>query len=106
MACEEGQEDHLTRLAGDVDARIAELRSSFGEIGGQRLTVMAAIMAADELSEARRRIVRLEGELQQAKAARQAALRHTDEGEGRFAAHLSEAADAIERLARKLGQPK
>ena len=56
MACAEGEEQHLETLAADVDGKIAELRGSFGQIGDLRLTVMAAIMATDQLHEARRRL--------------------------------------------------
>ena len=52
MACEDGQEDHLRQLAKDLDERIVALRGQFGEIGDARLTVMAALMVADELAEA------------------------------------------------------
>src|SRR5262245_62275770 len=51
MACESGEEARLMRLAGDLDARIVALRGRFGEIGDTRLTVMAALALADELSE-------------------------------------------------------
>ena len=54
LACEDGQEDHLQALAKDLDTRIEELRKKFGEIGDTRLTVMAALMVSDELSEAAR----------------------------------------------------
>jgi len=50
-------------LARELDNRINNLRSKFGEIGDTRLTVMAAITVADELSEAGQRIKRLEEEL-------------------------------------------
>ena len=53
LACEDGQEDHLLALSADIDDRIVELRQRFGEIGDTRLTVMAALMVADEMSEAR-----------------------------------------------------
>ena len=33
MACENGQESHLLRLAQDLDQRIERLRATFGEIG-------------------------------------------------------------------------
>ena len=54
LACEDGQEEHLQGLAHDIDQRIINLRARFGEIGDTRLTVMAALMVADEL-EARMR---------------------------------------------------
>ncbi|MEP7030680.1 MAG: cell division protein ZapA, partial [Pseudolabrys sp.] len=63
LACEDGQEDHLQALARDIDERIDGLRKKFGEIGDTRLTVMAALMVADELSEAARKMRRMEEEL-------------------------------------------
>ena len=63
MACEDGQEEHLEKLARELDARIGGLRAKFGEIGDTRFTVMAAITVADELAEAGTRVKRLEEEL-------------------------------------------
>ena len=63
MACDDGQEDHLTRLAQDLDQRIEQLRTDFGEIGDMRLTVMAALIVADELSEQGQRMRRIEDEM-------------------------------------------
>lgn len=62
MACEDGQEAHLQGLAARLDQTIGHLRQTFGEIGDQRLTVMAALMAMDELAETRRRLQAVEGE--------------------------------------------
>jgi cell division protein ZapA len=59
MACEDGEEAHLLRLAEDLDTRISRLRSRFGEIGDTRLTVMAALTISDELSEAKEQLQRL-----------------------------------------------
>jgi cell division protein ZapA len=63
LACEDGQEQHLQSLAAGIEQRIHELRGKFGEIGDTRLTVMAALMVADELFEATTRVRRLEEEL-------------------------------------------
>jgi len=49
MNCDEGEEPHIEQLAYQVDAKIAELRGAFGEIGDQRIVVMAALTLADEL---------------------------------------------------------
>src|SRR3981189_1999620 len=51
MACEDGEEARLLRLAADLDASIAGLRTRFGEIGDTRLTVMAALTLAHEPTE-------------------------------------------------------
>ena len=63
LACEDGHEAHLQALAADIDARIVELRNRFGEIGDTRLTVMAALMVADENTEIQRKLRRLEEEV-------------------------------------------
>ena len=62
LACEEGEERHLEHLAGIVESKIEAYRGSFGEIGDQRIAVMAAISLADELVEAQRKIEVLQAE--------------------------------------------
>src|SRR5258706_8851424 len=74
MACDDGQEHHLARLAHDLDQRIANLRGTFGEIGDMRLTIMAALILIDELSEQRQRMHRIETELTSLQRARAAAV--------------------------------
>ena len=51
------------RLAQDLDQRIDKLRGNFGEIGDARLTIMAALMVADELADIAGRLKRVEEEL-------------------------------------------
>ena len=63
MACGEGEEAHLEGLAARLDAKIGELKEVFGEIGDQRITVMAAITMADDLSEAERRLAALRADV-------------------------------------------
>ena len=63
MACEEGQEARLLKLAESLESRIESLRGKFGEIGDARLTVMAALTVCDELLDAGQRIRHLEEEL-------------------------------------------
>ena len=60
MACEEGQETRLIKLAESLEQRIETLRVRFGEIGDARLTVMAALTVCDELLDANARIRKLE----------------------------------------------
>ena len=42
LACNEGEEARLESLAGMIDEKIGEMRTTFGEIGDQRLVIMAA----------------------------------------------------------------
>ncbi len=53
LACNEGEEARLESLAGVIDDKIGEMRKAFGEIGDQRLVIMAALTIADNLGEAR-----------------------------------------------------
>ena len=48
IACDEGEEDHLRQLAAIVDAKTRELLSSVGNVGTERLLLMAALLIADE----------------------------------------------------------
>src|SRR5665213_3515976 len=73
MACEEGQESRLLRLAESLESRIEQLRGKFGEIGDARLTVMAALTVCDELLDAGQRIRGLEEELETLRNVRVAA---------------------------------
>ncbi|MFZ2108294.1 MAG: cell division protein ZapA [Roseiarcus sp.] len=52
-ACNEGEEARLESLADMIDEKIGEMRTAFGEIGDQRLVIMAALTIADNLAEAR-----------------------------------------------------
>jgi cell division protein ZapA len=104
MACEEGQEDHLTQLAKDLDRRIADLRKHFGEIGDMRLAVMAALMVGDELLEAGRQLRQMKGGLSAVNDAHAAVAKHSQTTEVAVAAALDSAAERIERLTRTLNQ--
>lgn len=52
IACDDGQEAHLTRLGAYVDKRISELVAAVGQVGDARLLVMVSLLVADELSDA------------------------------------------------------
>jgi cell division protein ZapA len=106
MACEEGQESHLTELAADLDQRIAKLRESHGEIGDTRLTVMAALTLADELAEISGRLQRLEAELAVLQDARATAAERAQATQAALSTALTSAAERIESMARRLNQTR
>ena len=49
IACEDGQEDRLVDLATMVDEKVLDLVNQIGQVGSNRLLVMAALIIADEL---------------------------------------------------------
>ena len=102
MACEEGQEDHLTGLAARFDQYVGHLKSQFGEIGDLRITVMAGIMVMDELSELSRKVANLEAEVEKLNSARAGALEDRDQNEQVLVSTLSELTGRLDTLAAKL----
>jgi len=102
MACEGGQEGHLQGLAIKLDGLIEQLRGSFGEIGDQRLTVMAAIMAMDEMSDLHRQIRELHAENRALREGRSALLDQQTRTEDVLVREVEEAARRIEAIAASL----
>jgi cell division protein ZapA len=62
IVCDDGQEQHLSRLAEYLDRRVAELVDSVGQIGDARLLLMVGLLIADELSDAYAELAAVRGE--------------------------------------------
>ena len=99
MACEDGQEPHLEQLAQLVDGRVGEMRAGFGEIGDQRLIVMAAVAIADDLHALHRRVDSLQAEVAGLRAQQADASAQRDQRETTLARTIEGAALRIEALA-------
>jgi cell division protein ZapA len=104
MACEEGQEARLIKLAENLETRIQSLRGKFGEIGDARLTVMAALTVCDELLDANNRIHNLEEELEALRNVRVAAADRAKATQTAVANALNAAADRIEKTTQVLNR--
>ena len=102
MACEEGQEVRLLKLAEQLESRIQSLRGKFGEIGDARLTVMAALTVCDELLDAGVQIKNLEQELESLRNVRVAANDRARETQAAVASALNAAAERIEKTTQVL----
>ena len=96
VTCDDGQEEHLRKLAGHLDERIQGLIGAVGQVGEGRLLVMASLMVADELFEAYK-------ENHALKAANGGGAAQGDAGEGPAAAALEACAQRIETIAARLG---
>ena len=104
LACEDGQEDHLLALAKDIDSRIIDLRRKFGEIGDTRLTVMAALMLADEMAENRQKVRKFEEEIAELSAAREVSAERAQAASDAVVGAFHSAAERIEGITRKLNE--
>jgi len=102
MACDEGQEQHLLSLAKRFDTYVGSLKDSFGEIGDQRLTVMAGVMVTDELVEVQKKLRGVETELASLRRTRDDALDDMNARADDLAVSLNAAAEKIEKIGAKL----
>ncbi len=103
LACNEGEEAHLESLAREVDAKFEAMHEAFGEIGDQRLIVMAALSIADEFAEARGKISTLEAEAERMTERERAARRDAEIQAVAAAQAFGELSQRIEKLAATLG---
>jgi cell division protein ZapA len=103
IVCDDGQEQHLTRLAEYLDKRVAELVDSVGQIGDARLLLMVGLLIADELSDAYAELAISRGEADSAVLAQ-----GTNGGSGQMAAEMTALLEAasrrIEAIAARLEQ--
>lgn len=104
MACEEGQEVRLLKLADSLESRVTELRGKFGEIGDARLTVMAALTVCDELLDAHARIRTLEEELETQRSQRTAIADRARVTQVAVTNALNAAAERIEKTTQVLNR--
>lgn len=104
MACEEGQEVRLLKLAESLESRVTELRGKFGEIGDARLTVMAALTVCDELLDASARVRVLEEELETQRSQRAAIADRARVTQVAVTNALNAAAERIEKTTQVLNR--
>ena len=104
MACEEGQEVRLLKLAETLETRIQSLRGKFGEIGDARLTVMAALTVCDELVDSGNRLRTMEQELTELRDFRNAAVERARMTQTAVVNALNAAAERIEKSTQVLNR--
>ena len=104
LACEDGQEEQLQTLAQELDTRIDDLRQRFGEIGDTRLTVMAALTAADEVRESQAQVRRLQENLARLQDARVASSERARAASAAVVHAFNSAAERIEGITKRLNQ--
>lgn len=51
VGCQDGEEQHLLAMAGEVERRIDSIRAVAGPSGEARMLVMAALLMADDMYE-------------------------------------------------------
>jgi cell division protein ZapA len=95
VGCEDGQEAHVAALARDFDRQVKEVGSQVGQVGDLRLFLMAALVTADELVDAKLRLAQAQSQL----AGRQSDRLQLDQ---RAVEAIHAAANRIDALAAQL----
>jgi len=98
MQCSDGEERHLQELARLLDGEVARIKQSVGPVGDIRVLLMAGLMVADQLAEARRRIEELEDQVNGLRESRMSALNQGRSIEDQMAERLNNAAKRLEAL--------
>ncbi len=97
IACEDGDESRIDALARELDRRVSELTESVGQVGHARLLVIASLLMADELTDARAEVERLSARVE-ALEADAGAARETAAAADRSAAEDQRAATTAQAL--------
>lgn len=101
LECGEGEEAHLIALSEYLGSHMETMKHKFGQVGDDRLILMASLMVTDELWEARRQLQELKGAVDELRRDRSSAdesskLLRTD-----LADTISAAADRLELLSQR-----
>lgn len=98
LECGEGEEQHLIALAGTIGEQIERVKSQFGQIGDDRLMLMAGLMVADELSDTRSKLEEVNARLDDFRKDRASVNELVQTAEDRMAATMQAAAERLEAL--------
>ena len=95
LSCADGQESRIRRLAQYVDAKIGEFTKTVGQVGDARLILLAALVIADELSDANEALLQERNRLR-------AAGGSSGEGVEAAASGIRSMAERIESIAARI----
>lgn len=105
MSCEDGEEQRIEALAQYLEGKIESMRENFGEIGEQRIIVMAALAIADEATDARAKAQAAEAEFAALRAERDDARQANDALSARASEALKDATRRLAKLNGDLSKP-
>lgn len=104
LECSEGEESHLIELAEYLGTHVDTMRRKFGQVGDDRLILMASLVIADELWELRRELEEMKTTLAGARRDKSAADETAKTLQADVAARIGAAADRLELLNAQFGK--
>lgn len=103
LECGEGEENHLIALAEYLSSHVDTMKRKFGQVGDDRLILMASLLVTDELWELRRQMQELKSSLAEARRDRSIADESTKSVQSDLAQRVSSVADRLEMLNQRFG---
>jgi cell division protein ZapA len=102
LECNEGEEGHLAELAQYIGSRVDDMRQKFGQVGDDRLILMASLVITDELSSLRAEVENLRTQLAEARRDKSTSDENARSIESQLFAKIGDAASRLERLNTRL----
>jgi len=103
LECGEGEETHLIALAEYLGSHVDTMKRKFGQVGDDRLILMASLLVIDEFWELRRQMQEMKTALAEARRDKSAGDESAKSFKADLAARVSAAADRLELLNERFG---
>ena len=103
LECGEGEENHLIALAEYLGTHVEDMKRKFGQVGDDRLMLMASLLVTDELWELRREMEALKATLATARRDRSVADETAKSAKADLAGRIEAVADRLEVLNERFG---
>jgi cell division protein ZapA len=103
LECGEGEETHLIALAEYLGTHVETMKRKFGQVGDDRLILMASLLVTDELWELRRQMQELKTAMAEVRRDRSVADESAKSLQSDVAARVGAVAERLERLNERFG---
>ena len=103
LECGEGEESHLIALAEYLGTHVEDMKRKFGQVGDDRLILMASLLVTDELWELRREMEQMKATLAAARRDRSVADESAKSAKADLAGRIDAVADRLEVLNERFG---
>ena len=103
LECGEGEEAHLIELAEYLGTHVEDMKRKFGQIGDDRLILMASLVVLDELWELRRQMAQMKIAMAEARRDKSVADESARALQSDLAERMSSVAHRLELLNERFG---